>query len=139
MALSALDDKTATPDDRAVAEVLGPASALWDDLRDALQAAHGPLVQEWNHSGKAYGWSLRLKQKSRTLVYMTPCREYFLASCALGEKACRAAHESRIAPAVLAAIDAAPRYAEGRGIRIDVRRKQDVHGVRQLVAIKASH
>jgi hypothetical protein len=139
MALSAFGDKNGQPDDTAIAEVLGPASSLWPELRAAMQAAHGPLVEEWNYSGKAYGWSLRLKRKTRTLVYMTPCRNYFLASLALGEKACRAAHDGGIAPAMLAIIDAAPKYAEGRGVRIEVRRNQDVRHVLQVVALKAAH
>jgi hypothetical protein len=72
-------------------------------------------------------------------LYLTPCRDYFLASLALGEKACRAAHESAVAPALLAIIEAAPRYPEGRGVRIEVKRRQDVRQVLQLVALKAAH
>ena len=139
MALSAFADRTQKPDDAMVAEMLGPAGSLWPDLRRAVQAAHGPLVEEWNYSGKAYGWSLRLKQKTRALVYMTPCRNYFLASLALGEKACRAAHESAVAPRLLTILDAAPKYPEGRGVRIEVRCRQDVRHVLQLVAFKAAH
>ena len=139
MALSAFVDKTRKPDDKAVADMLGPAGSLWADLRQAVQVAHGPLAEEWNYSGKAYGWSLQLKHKKRALVYLTPCHSYFLGSLALGEKACRAAHESAVAPALLAIIDAAPKYPEGRGLRIEVKRIRDVRQVLQLVALKAAH
>ena len=97
------------------------------------------MIEEWNFSGKAYGWSFRLKQKKRTLVYMTPCRGYFLASFALGEKACLAAHAAGLPAPVLAIIDGAPKYAEGRGVRIPVRSRRDVDNVECLVAIKAAN
>jgi hypothetical protein len=139
MALSAFTDKTAPPDDRTLGETLGRASGLWTDLKAALQAAHGPLVEQWSYAGQAYGWSLRLKEKKRALIYMTPCRGYFLASFALGEKACRAAHERGLAPALLAIVDAAPKYAEGRGVRLPVRRRQDLAGIRRLAAVKAEY
>lgn len=138
MALSAFDDKASPPGDRALEDMLGRAGSLWVRLKNDLQDAHGPLIEEWNFSGKAYGWSFRLKQKKRTIVYMTPCRAYFLASFALGEKACRAAHAAGLPAAVLAVIDDAPRYAEGRGVRIAVRSRHDLDGVVSLVAIKVA-
>ena len=139
MALSAFDDKTSPPGDRALEEMLGRTSHLWTRLKNELQEAHGPLIENWNFSGKAYGWSFRLKQKKRTIVYMTPCRAYFLASFALGEKACRAARAAKDSAQVLAIIDAAPKYAEGRGVRIPVRSRHDLDTVESLVAIKVAN
>ena len=139
MALSAFDDKASPPGRRALDEMLGPTSSLWSRLKDDLQAAHGPLVEEWSFAGKAYGWSFRLKQPKRALIYMTPCRGHFLASFALGEKACVAARDARLPSKLLALIDRAPRYAEGRGVRIPVRSVRDLAGVEQLAAIKAGH
>jgi hypothetical protein len=46
---------------------------------------------------------------------MTPQKGRFLASFALGEKAVLAARAAGLPAALLAAVDAAPRYAEGRG------------------------
>ena len=137
MSLSAFDDKTSPPGHGALDEMLGRTSGLWARLKEDLQAAYGPLVEEWNFSGQAYGWSFRLKEKKRTLVYMTPRRAHFLASFALGEKACLAAQAVRLPSAVLAIIDRAPKYAEGRGVRIPVRTKRDLESVEKLAAIKA--
>jgi hypothetical protein len=138
LSLSALVDKAAQPDRDTLADALGPTAGLWSDLIDSLHAAHDPLVEVWTYSGVAWGWSLRLKRKKRVLVYLTPGRGHFLASFALGEKACLAAHEHAIAPAMLAIIDAAPKYPEGRGVRITVRRAVDVTHVLQIVALKAA-
>jgi len=136
VALSPFDDEAAPPEDPALEEMLGRATGLWTRLREDLQSAHGPLVEEWHFSGKAYGWSLRLKRGKGTIVHMTPCRAYFLASFALGEKACLAAHAGGLPSPVLKLIDDAPRYAEGRGVRIPVRTKRDVESIARLVAIK---
>jgi hypothetical protein len=137
--LGALDDEATPPTNRTVAEVLGRAHRSWACLRAALQAAHGPLVEQWSFAGKAFGWSLRLKQGKRVLVYLLPCRSSFLASFALGEKACRAARTSGVPAAALALIAAAPKYAEGRGVRISVRTRMDVDTVLKLAAVKAAN
>ena len=138
MALSAFEDKKAPPDEQSLAATLGRVSGLWRQLVESLQAEHGPLREEWHFSGTRFGWSFRLKQPKRVLVYLTPCRGHFLASFALGERACAEARMAGLPASVLALIDAAPRYAEGRGVRIPVRRKSDVEAVRQLAAIKHS-
>jgi hypothetical protein len=139
VALSAFDDKATPPEDQALEELLGRASGLWTRLRDDLQSAYGPLVEEWNFAGKAYGWSLRLKHNKRTILYMTPCRAYFLASLALGKKACLAAHACGLPSSALTVIEEAPQYVEGRGVRIPVRSKKDVESIERLVAIKLAN
>jgi hypothetical protein len=139
MALSVFDDKAARPGERALADTLGRTHALWASLQADLQRAYGPLIEEWNFSGPAYGWSFRLKQRKRALVYLTPCRAHFLASFALGEKAYKAARGAGLPASVLELIEAAPKYAEGRGVRIPVRTKRDLASVRSLAAIKAAN
>jgi hypothetical protein len=139
VALSAFDDKASPPTDNTLGRMLGRTSGLWTRLKAGLQDACGPLDEEWTFAGKNYGWSLRLKQRKRAIVYLTPCRDHFLASFALGEKACRAAHEAGLPSAILAIVDAAPKYAEGRGVRIPVRTQRDVAGVAKLAAVKAAN
>jgi hypothetical protein len=82
------------------------------------------------------GWSLRLKRGKQVVLYMTPQTGAFLAGIVLGEKAVRTAHESDVTRAVLTIIDRAPRYAEGRGIRIRVATRSDLRVVQQLAALK---
>ena len=65
MALSAFDDKTSPPGDRALEEMLGRAGSLWARLKNDLQAAYGPLSEEWNFSGKAGANHDRLAQTLR--------------------------------------------------------------------------
>ena len=138
MALSVFDDKALPPDDSALATMLGRTSSLWTRLKRDLHANYDPLIEQWNYAGKAYGWSLRLKQPKRVFVYLTPCRSHFLASFVLGDKACEAARASGLPTSVLTLLDQAPRHAEGRGFRLPVRTAGDANIARALAAIKAA-
>jgi hypothetical protein len=133
----AFRDPSKPPDARQLAALLGPADRLWRLFTGELRAAWAPLADEWSFS-KALGWTLRLKQPKRVLVYVTPERSRFLASVVLGEKACKTIADAGVPAAILALIEAAPKYAEGRGVRIPVRTKADVDAVLKIVAIKAS-
>jgi hypothetical protein len=139
MALSAFDDKSAPPRDDELAKVLGRTSGHWDKLRAAIAARFEPLTETWKFSGKQWGWTLQLKQKKRAVLYMTPRRRYFAVGFALGEKAVKAARQSGVPAAVLKIIDDAPKYAEGRGVRLEVRTKKDVDIVEQIAAIKMAN
>lgn len=139
MALSAFDDKSTVPDAAAIALTLGRTAALWTSLRQSLGAEFPNVTEEWTFAGKAYGWSLRLKSKKRAIVYLTPCEKHFRASFALGEKACLAAQSAGLAPNVLALIEAAPRYPEGRAVRIPVRKRADVDQVLRVARVKMAN
>ena len=139
MALSAFDDRSAPPRDEELAKVLGRTSGHWDKLRAAIAARYEPLTETWKFAGRQWGWSLQLKQKKRAVLYLTPRKGHFTAGFALGEKAVKAARQSGLPAAVLKIIDSAPKYAEGRGVRMEVRTKKDVGIVEQLAAIKMAN
>ena len=139
MALSAFDDKNLEPGPEAVAAVLGPAAELWEKFISELETRFEPLALDWIFSGKKWGWSLRLKQKKRAVVYLTPAEGFFRAGFALGQKAVDAAFESALPRTVLDTIESAPKYAEGRGIRLEVHTRKDVDGVLLLAEIKMAN
>ena len=136
MAPSTFDEKAARPGSQELALMLGRTSRLWLDLVARMETDFGPLAEEWKVAGKTSGPSARLKKADRVIVYLKPCQEHFLASFALGERACKAAHAAGLPASILALIDAAPKYAEGRGVRIPVRTKRDVESILALAAIK---
>ena len=127
------------PDPREIAAVLGPSRALWERLVAGLIGQLGPLSDHWGFSRATGRWWLRLKRNQRTVVYLVPVPGHFQAAFALGEKACRAAKASGLPSSVLAAIDAAPMYPEGRGVRLEVRSARDVGAVEALAALKMAH
>lgn len=136
MALSAFDDKSKEPGADDLKRMLGRAGPHWDNLRSHIAAEYAPLDETWHFPGPKWGWSLRLRRKKRTILHMTPCKGHFLVGLALAEKAVKAAHDSRLPASVLAVIDAAEKYPEGRGVRIEIRSKRDREAAKQLAAIK---
>lgn len=116
MPLSVFSDKTHQPTEIEVSIVLGGTFAVWNQLTQSISEKFSPITADWGCSSGKTGWGLRLKRKERTILYMVPCSGYFLVSFVLGEKAVKLAHESGLPSSVLAAIDAAPKYAEGRGV-----------------------
>jgi hypothetical protein len=139
MALSAFDDKSRPPQDDDLATTLGSAFVFWNELKRLIASRFTPLSMEWRFSSKKTGWGLRLKREKRTVLYMTPCEGYFMASFALGEKAVKAAHENDLPVSVLEIIDSAKKYAEGRGVRLEVRNAEDVRNVEKLAVIKMAN
>jgi hypothetical protein len=138
MGLSAFGDRDSPPDEESLGKTLGKASAAWATLK-AGAAIRGTLAEEWAFSAPAAGWSLRLKDGKRVIVYMTPQKGKFLVSFALGEKAVAAARAAGLPSALLAAIDAAPRYAEGRGFRVEVRTAKEAGPIAALAALKRAN
>lgn len=139
MALSIFDDKSKPPTENDVASALGAAMKAWLALKASVAKSHGPMREEWGFATKSTGWGLRLKKGDRTILYMTPCREHFLVSLVLGDRAVRAAHERGLPETILTTLDSARKYAEGRGIRLEVRKAAELQPIEALVAIKVEH
>lgn len=139
MAFSAFDDKSVTPTDTDLQNELGRTATHWNRLIAHAATEYPPLDQTWTYSGVKWGWSLRLKQEKRTILYMTPRRRHFVVGFALGDKAVKAVRARPLPDAVLAIIDEAPKYAEGRAVRIEVRNKTDLNHAKEIAAVKMSN
>ena len=139
MSLSIFNDKSRQPSEDDLKAKLGRTFILWNDLKKLIASKFAPVIEEWGFTSKKTGWGLRLKGEKRTILYMTPCEGYFLASFALGEKAVKAIHESDLPASVLEVIDNAPEYAEGRGVRLQVRDLNDVRVVEKLAVAKMAN
>jgi len=130
------DDRAVRPGDPALAEGLGGAKALWDGFVRHINEEYAPVTGDWTFSRS---WSLRLKQKRRTIVYLLPREGHFLCAFVFGGKATEAARRAKLPRAALAEIEAAPVYAEGRGFRLEVRTAGDVETMKTLAAIKMAN
>lgn len=113
--------------------MLGPSATAWDEIRERVAKAWAPVTEQWHYSGAKYGWSLRLEKKERVIVYLTPQSGCFLAGLVVGEKAAASATLSRQAAASLAK---APHYAEGIGVRLEIRQLKDTRVVHELLSVK---
>jgi hypothetical protein len=139
MTLSAFVDGATAPTDDDLRTMLGRSHAVWRTLIDTVGERIGPVTELWARTSKSTGWGLRLRQKDRVILYMAPQRNQFVVSFALGEKAVAAALATRLPAAIREAIEAAPRYAEGRGVRITVTSVRQVPALVALAQVKWRH
>jgi hypothetical protein len=116
--------------------VLGASAAWWNEIVRELEQ-DGISGEEWKGVlPKKYGWTLRLKQKSRNIVYLSPCAGCFRVGFVLSDRAMEAAEKSALPKSVKAALAQAPKYPEGNGVRLTVRSARDLPAVRKLASIK---
>lgn len=135
IALGAFLDKSHAPQTAELKKTLGRSAAVWEAILTRVATTYPPVTAEWNFSGVKYGWALRLKQQGRVILHLTPQDGQFLAGLVVGEKAA-ARSKRELSKAACAAIDAAPRYAEGIGVRLTVARSKDAAVVHELLAAK---
>lgn len=135
MALSTFEEKSTQPTAEMLAEALGDRYADWQNIISFVLKQHKDSQEVWNF-GKSFGWSLRIKDTKRVLVYMTPGDRKFLVSLVFGKKATEEALGSDISSQLISIIDSAKVYAEGRGFRIEVAGPEYITDILKLIAIK---
>jgi len=139
MSPNAFIGKTKQPTDRELTAALGTARATWDQLLADLDRELGVNVHEWNSYSPKAGWSLRVKRKARTIVWLGPREGAFIAAFVLGDKAMQAARASKLPQRIVKIMNEAPKYPEGTGIRIPLKTPKDLAAVKTLAAIKIAN
>ena len=139
MSPNAFIGKTEQPTDRELTAALGTARATWDQLLADLDRELGVNVHEWNSYSPKAGWSLRVKRKARTIVWLGPREGCFIAAFVLGDKAMQAARAGKLPQRIVKIMNEAPKYPEGTGIRIPVKTPKDIATVKTLAAIKIAN
>lgn len=115
---------------------LGDSGRLWQALIDRIAADHAPVHQEVKAASKGAGYIVRLARRSRTILYLLPRDGFFLTAFVFGERAAERVRASRMPAGVIAALEAARPYAEGRGVRLETRTPADVETTCALAEIK---
>ncbi len=136
LAPNAFIGKKEKPTAADLATALGTTKPLWDGLIAEMADRHGVAIQEWSSYSVKAGWALRLKRAKRTILWMSPCESSFRVSFILGERAFLAARKSALSAQLLRIIDEAPKYPEGTGVRLHIKRLRDIPAVRKLAVIK---
>lgn len=96
-------------------------------------------IAKWNFPGKKYGWSFRIKDIKRAIIYLLPRERYFKVAFVFGQKATDAVLSSNISPAIKTPLDQARKYAEGRGISFAVKDEKNFADIKKLVDIKLAY
>jgi hypothetical protein len=131
--------KTAQPTEKELGTALGSAFSAWNELLDWFSEEQGVNIHEWTSYSPKYGWTLRLKLKKRTIVYLGPGEGRFLVMFILGAKAVAAARTSNLPKAIVKALDEAPRYPEGTGLRLVVAKSKDLPAIHKIALVKLAN
>jgi len=129
-------DKSQIPADDDLRGALGDKYSLWMAIRDRVYEKYPEGLEEWNFPGKKYGWSFRIKDKKRAIVYLLPGDQAFRAAFVFGGRALEAILKSEVSEQIKSDLEGAKVYAEGRGIRIPVPDRSSLKDISILIDIK---
>lgn len=129
-------NKAEVPNTEALQKGLKESFLFWENVV-LLTFEHYPKGKpEWNFPGKKYGWSFRIKDKRRAILYLLPHDGYFQVAFIFGDKAVNEIQASDIPEDLKTELAGARKYAEGRGIQIDIHDDSDLPTISKLIAIK---
>lgn len=133
---SIFTSKNEVPTTDSLKKALGETVEIWKTFEEFTKEHYPTAMVEWNFSSEKFGWSFRIKDHKRVILYLLPRDGYFKTAFVFGQKATEQILESTISETIKAELKAAKVYAEGRGIRIEVRDKSMVKDIQELIKIK---
>lgn len=139
METNAFMDQSVQPDNSHLARVLGEKTTFWEAIKQHIMQRHGNFIEEWKFYNTQSGWTLKVLLKKRNLFFFTPLQGFFRLAFIFGDKAVAAVEKSDLPSAIKKELQTARKYAEGRGLRIEVKSQQEVEQVKKLIDIKVSH
>ena len=139
MEISAFTNKTEMPDIGSLKATLAETFDVWEEIRMYVLKQYPKAIEEWSFFSAKYGWGFRLKDPKRAIVYLGPRNQYFLVSFVYGNKATIAALASNISEGLKTIITESRVYAEGRGVRLEVRDSSLLADIKTLVDIKLAN
>ena len=137
--VSIFRDKAIPPTEKVLAERLASTYHLWVQIHDFVFDKYPNGLSEWNYPGKKYGWSFRIKDKRRAIVYLLPRNKFFKVAFVFGQKATDEVIKSNVSSKVKTELKKARKYAEGRGIRITVKSATIINDIKKLILIKLAN
>lgn len=136
MDTSIFTDKTKTPNEKDLVAALGKTYQLWQDIVNEVYLKYPNVVSEWKFPGQKHGWSFKMKDKKRSIIYLLPRDKRFMVAFNFGQKAFEKIMESNISNEIKDSLEAARAYVEGRGIRIEVKNQKPLKDISELIDIK---
>lgn len=132
-------EKENIPNNEVLSEVLGNKFAFWVAIRDVVFRKYPEAKEEWNFPGKKYGWSFRIKDKKRAIIYLLPRAGFFYVAFVFGKRAYEDILCSNVKDEIKKELEEAKVYAEGRGIRIPIHDMSDLPDIKTLIDIKLKY
>jgi hypothetical protein len=140
MAMSIFDDKSKQPTKQMLAKAIGKQYQLWTEIAEYVVEKYPKAIEEWKYfTIKKYGWSFRIKDKKRNIIYMGPRENSLTVAFLFSDKGVQAVQESSLPQSIKDELRNAKKYPEGRGIRLQVKTSADVANIKTLVDIKLAN
>ena len=131
--------KNEIPTEAELQKALGTTYDYWQTFAEHTHKLYPKATEEWHFSGEKFGWSFRIKDPKRILIYLLPRDQFFKVAFVFGQKATEAVLESPISDSIKTELQAAKVYAEGRGIRLEIKDNLLTEDILQLIFIKISN
>ncbi|UOU96794.1 DUF3788 domain-containing protein [Chryseobacterium daecheongense] len=133
---SLFTDKSLQPTQADLEKALGKNYINWEELFYFTLNTFPESTFGWHYSGQKFGWSFRISDKKRVLLYLLPRDRFFKAAFVFGDRAVEEITSSNVAELIKLELINAKKYAEGRGIRIEVKDISLIEDLKKLIVIK---
>ncbi len=136
MDISVFTDKSKQPAENDARQALKENYPQWKEIKNFVLEKYPQAIEEWNFPGKNYGWSFRMKDKKRAIIYLLPRDGFFKVAFVFGQKALDHILTRNISENIKEDLINAKVYAEGRGVKINVKDNSNLPDIKTLVEIK---
>jgi len=136
MPTSIFDNKEIVPNDEDLENILKSSLNAYNKLISYLENEYAPLTNEWKFYSKKAGWTLRISNKKRNLLFLSPNEDYFLVTVNMGVKVSKMVLDSDVSDNTKDLIKQAKVYAEGTGVIIEVRNEKDLEDIKTILNIR---
>jgi hypothetical protein len=133
------NDKNKKPDDSLLAKKIGTNYKYLKELKEQINEKYGVTTEEWKFYGKKYGWQLKTLLKKRNLFFFIPYESSFRIVFVFGDKAVKEIENSDISENLKNEVRKAKKYAEGRGLSIEVKDGKHIEDIKKLIDIKINN
>lgn len=132
-------DKNEKPSATQLQKALGHTYPIWQTFADYTLKIYPKAMAEWHYSSEKFGWSFRIKDQKRVLIYLLPRDQFFKVAFVFGPKATDAVLADSVAESIKTDLSSAKPYAEGRGIRIVITDESLTDDILKLIDIKLKY
>lgn len=129
-------DKKRKPATEDLKKALAKTFLLWKEFEDFIVNDKIKITGDWHYSGDKFGWSYRIKDKKRVILYLLPRDKFFKVAFVFGQKATDKVLASDISEDIKTELRNAKVYAEGRGIRIEIKDTSKSRDIKELIKMK---
>ncbi len=131
-----LYEKTNVPTREQLEDLMGKAAPLYSDFLMFIRQQAGEVTPEWKFYSRKSGWTCKHMLCKRNLFFFKPLPGAFAVTYIFGDRATGAVLNSDLPKAIRDELDAARKFAEGRGLRLIIRTPGDLEVAERLLNIK---